>query len=345
MNMSSVLHRGTNTNVVEQTPVTAPPTRSAPNRPGDNRPDAWPAGAKVIVAILIAATVLGLIGSAIGLASGRDGANERQLRSSVASLTSERDDAVGQLADLDVELTSLQQRLQATQDDLDAQGDRNGVLADRISALEGQIATVTDERAAALDRAVGLESRIGDLTGERDAALGSVDQLTASLATVQTRLAAVTAERDALAKLFPVTLDRPLADVITPGKYGVKASEIYCAGLTSCGKAPVFADLTISKTTQGYLRLAAPQLAEGGLFRAAGALHLATGSKTAVPSCSGVARTATVAMTIFPGSYTVDAKGAATIAGLNAVATVEAPATGTCPAVLAFYSMTLSPRA
>ncbi len=342
--MSSVLYRGTNTNPMDQTPIPPPPT-SAPSRPGDSAPAPWPTGAKVIVAILIAATLLGLIGSAIGLASGGDGASERRLRDRVASLTAERDDAVAQLADLDVQLTSLQQRLQATQDDLDAQGDRNGALADRISSLEGQVVTLTDERAAALDRAVALESSIGDLTGERDAALDSVDLLEASLATVQTRLAAVTVERDALAKLFPVTFDRPLADVVTPGKYGVKATETYCAGLASCGKAPAFADLTISKTADGYLRLAAPQLADGGLFRAGGALHLATGSTTVVPACNGVARTATVAMTIFPGSYTVDAKGAAALAGLSAVVTVEAPATGTCPAVLAFYSMTIGPPA
>ncbi len=339
MNITNVLHRSrTSGGDVARTtrPMGAPPMASAPSvfslerntssgghrgqRGGPRRSS----GGVVLVALLALAAILGAIGTAVGFASRDDGSTERELRSQVATLASERGDAVDALAVLDGELASLRQQLIAAQDGA-------GGLADQVGVLEAQIASVSDQR---------------------DDAMASVDALDAELtlaqqelATTQQRLTDVSADRDAYARLFPMKFD-PSVDVTnTAGVYKVDATRIYCAGLSSCGAAPSMSDLTIKTTTEGYLRASIPGVVEGGLFRADGALHLVADSTLAVPACAGTARTAGVTMTIFPGSLEVGRDGASTVTGLNAVITVEAPAVGTCPAVLAFSSAELTARA
>ena len=129
------------------------------------------------------------------------------------------------------------------------------------------------------------------------------------------------------------------------GKYDIELSQVYCSGLSSCGKAPVLDDPTIRKTSDGFLRLDIPRFVEGGLFRADGALHMVADSTTAVPACAGTARASRVVMTILPGSYEIGHDGSGDVAALSAVVTVEAPAIGSCPATLAFYSAELAPHA
>lgn len=296
------------------------PGLSGPSGPGPSGPRArapWPTGAKVIVAILLVATVFATVGAAVGLASGDDGSNERQLTDQVATLTAERDEALADIEALDAELAALREQL--------AQAEAgNDDLAEQTAALE---------------------ERIAELNEQRDTAAGTVDELRAELTTAQQALVTAIAERDGLAALFPMKFDASLGTTATTGTYDVTLSQLYCSGFTTCGKAPSLADLTITSTADGQLRFTIPQFAEGGLFRADGVFHTVLDTTTAVPACDGVARTARVAMTIVPGSYEIGDDGVRDVTGLSAVITVEAPAVGACPAGLAFYSADLAPHA
>ena len=278
----------------------------------------------MLVALLAIAAVLGAIGTAAGFAPGDDGATERELRGQVATLTTQRAEAFEDIATLDGELVSLRRQL------VDAQEGANG-LAGEVGVLESRIASLSDQRAAAQSSADAL-----------DAELTLAQQ---ELASTQQRLAHVTAERDALAELFPVRFASSLDPVDTVGTYDVAAQRIYCVGLAACGSTPSMSDLTVRATPEGYLRADIPGFVEGGLFRADGAFHLVADSRFAVPACAGVARTAGVTMTMFAGDHEVARDGTGTIAGLNAVITVEAPAVGSCPAVLAFTSAELTAQA
>lgn len=341
MNITNVLHRSRTGGVdvaLRTKPVSAPPDAPAPHvyslergtgggDRGDDHDDAgarWPRGGVVLVALLAIAAVLGAVGTAAGFASGDDGSTERELRGEVAVLTSERGDAVEALAVLDGELVSLRRQLEAAQDGADG-------LAGQVGVLQARISSLSDQRAAALASVDALDAELTQAQQE--------------LAATQQRLTDVTADRDAFARLFPMKFDPSIDGADTAGVYRVDATRIYCVGLSSCGAAPSVSDLTIRTTPEGYLRANIPGVVEGGLFRADGALHLVADSTVAVPACAGVARTASVTMTIFPGSLEVDRDGARTVTGLNAVITVEAPATGTCPAVLAFTSAELIARA
>jgi hypothetical protein len=273
--------------------------------------------AKVLVGVLLVAAVLATVGAAVGLTSGDDGSAERQLQDQVATLTAERGEALADVATLDAELVDVRKQLQAAQAG-------NDDLADRADALEVQIAELMEQKAAAK---------------------GQVDELGADLATVKQQLTDAIAERDALAKVFPIKVDSALGNSATAGTYDVTLSQVYCSALTSCGKVPSLSDLTITATSDGRLRFKIPNFAEGGLFRADGVFHAVLDTTTAVPACDGVARAARVAMTIIPGSYEIGSDGVPDVVSLSAVITVEAAAVGSCPAGLAFYSVELAPQA
>ncbi|MDW3215019.1 MAG: hypothetical protein R8G01_13530 [Ilumatobacteraceae bacterium] len=340
MNITNVLHRSRTgggdvtrvTRPVAPQPHASPPTvfslerGTRSERAGRGRRDGspWPKGGVVLVALLAIAAVLGAVGTAAGFASGDDDSTERELRGQVATLTSERGAAIEAVAVLDAELVSLRELLFAAQGGADD-------LAGQVGTLQARVAALTDQRSTALASIDAL-----------DAELTLAQQ---ELAATQQRLTDVTADRDRFARLFPMTFDASLDAVDLVGVHRVDATRIYCAGLTTCGAAPSISDVTIRSTPEGYLRANIPGLVEGGLFRADGALHLVADSNLAVPSCAGAARTASVTMTIFPGGVTAGRDGTSTITGLNAVITVEAPAVGTCPAVLAFSSAELTARA
>jgi hypothetical protein len=318
--MTNVLHRRTKTAAVESrlpsAPDFVPPSLYPPDR--DDGPRApWPFGAKVLIAILIIAAVLGTVGTAIGFNSDGDESAERQLQDRIDSLTADRDNALDAVGQLDAELVTLRQRLQ------DAQAANDGLT----------------------DRVIELEDQIESLTVVRDEALSAADGLVAELATVRQRVTAAVAERDVLAKLFPIEVDSSLGDVAVVGKYDIKLSQVYCSGLSSCGKANLLDDPTIRKTADGFLRLDIPRFVEGGLFKADGALHMVADSTSAVPACAGTARASRVVMTILSSGFEIGRDGSADVAGLNAVITAEAPAVGSCPAALAFYTAELAPHA
>lgn len=318
MNMTKgLLHRSHTAaadGALHTTPDSGPPPA---HPPGTDSGDPWPMRARVLVALLVMATVLGTVGTVFGFTSGDDGATERTLRDQVASLTKERDDSLDAVDELDAELVTLRQRLRAAQDG-------NDDLIARTAELEDQIAALTAQRDAAKDTAASLE---------------------VELATMQQRLTNTIAERDALAALFPMTFDVPFGTPVVIGDYDVGLSEIDCSGLTWCGKAPLLADLSIRTTPEGTLRFTIPGFAEGGLAFADGAFLTVVDSNTAIPACAGTPRTARVTMTMFPGLLEIARDSVPEVINMKAVFTVEAAATGSCPAAQAFYSAELAPHA
>lgn len=346
MNMMHVLHREARPQFYDgvlPAPDFVPPTPGEV-QPGGT-PPRWPAAARAVVVVLVVAVVLGAIGTVIGVASRDDGSTVRELRDDVAALTVERDRAADTVRDLDAQLVTLRQRLadaEAANDSLGRDVDALGTQIDALTDLRAEALATVDDVTAQLDEALVT---IDDLTTQRDkaladtrAALATADERAAELVTVRERVTALVAKRDALAALFPMKFDVSLGDVAVVGTYDVTTSQVFCAGLSTCGKARLLDDLKITKTSDGFLRAAIPGFVEGGLFRADGALHLVADSTTAVPACDGKARTARIVMTAFPGSYQIAEDGTRKIVGLDGVITVEADAVGTCPAVLAFYA-------
>ena len=293
--------------------------------------------------MLVVATVLATVGIAAAFTAGDDGAAERRLSDSVATLTLERDNALESIGRLDAELADAQEQLQAAIDS-------NQVLADRTADLDAQVRALTEQRAAAVVAAevltatiAELETTVDDLQVELGDSEARADVLEAAVQAANRRAVDAIAERDAIARRFPVSFDVSLVDAAMVGRFDADVSQVRCSGLASCGKAPAIKQLTISRTTEGWLWMKVPGLAEGGLSRAGGALQFVTTSQTAIPSCDGAQRNANVTMTLFPGSFRIADDGARSIAEVGAVITVQAPATGTCPAVLAMYSAELTP--
>jgi hypothetical protein len=158
MNMTNVLHRRSKPDVAASPPqpahISAPPARHPPGI-GDDRPASSPIGVKVLVAILIVATVVGAVGITAALTSSNDGSVERQLQDRLTAITHERDDALDAVDQLDTELANLRQQLRAAQAG-------NADLTDRIGELE----TTIDAREASLQAA---NQRAVAAIGERDA--------------------------------------------------------------------------------------------------------------------------------------------------------------------------------
>lgn len=301
-------------------------------------PAPWPTSARVWAAILFVAAILLAVVVAVAAASSDDRAVEQQLRDQVAAVTAERDDALDAVEEIDGELATVRQQLEAAQTS-------NDELFDRSSELEAQVEALSSER----DQALATIDELTATVDELEAAIADLEQQTDALdAAVQTanqRVAAADAERDSLAKLFPITFDASLVGVDMVRTYAVGITKVHCTGSASCDTVPAIEELTITSAANGNLLVAIPQYVDGGLSQTGGALHMIAHSTTAVPRCGDDPRTAEVSMTIFPGSYRIDTDGARSVANVGGVMTIEAPAVADCPAALAFYAMVLTPKA
>lgn len=347
MNMTNVLHRRSRSQAhhPSQSVTTVLPPSEHTQMSLDPSPGRapWPNEAKVLVSILIVAAVVATIGVGVVMASGDDGSTERELRASISTLMQERSAAQADVLSIEAELEAARELLESAE----ASGDESAVL---VADLSTQVAALETERSEALAEAdrlaatvVMLEATVAELEAsvtERDA---SVDLLEAAVTTANERVAVALAAGDALAKLFPLRFDARLDDGAMPGRYGVQIAPVHCVGLPSC-PLPI-REVTIRRTTDGFLRLDASGVVEGGLSRTGGSLHLVAGSTTVLPLCNGVPRTAQVTMTLFPGSHELTADGAHAVAAIGAVIDVQAPAVDGCAAVLSFSSAELTPRA
>lgn len=335
MNMTEVLDRSRPTQTAEEAVPTTrpsqPPTTATPAiaQAGRGR---WPTGAKILVALLASAALLGAVGTIVGSSSDDINTEDldrleselEQARSEVDSVTAERNAALASVAVIDEQIAGVRAQLSATE------ATRDDLGAD-VARLDQDVASLRGEAAA-------LESA-------RDEALASAGELEADLVTAKALASTAVAERDARAALFPIEFDGSLAVADVTGEYDVDLSEAYCSGSTSCGKLPTIATATISATSQSHLRLAMASFPEMGLFRIDGGLHAVAESTAALPACDGVARRAHIAVTIYPHGFEVADGGAVEVTSLAASVTVEAPATGSCPAALAAYGAELTPTA
>lgn len=323
MNMTNVLHRKSGTAHELSSTAAAPPRTATPSVPSSP----WPRPARALVAILLVAAVVSTIAAIVG-AGGPSDSDVARLEDRVATLTTERNDALLQAVDLDKQLTTIREELAAAR----AAGEEQ---AGRIEVLQAQLADVTEARDSAV-------ATVADVTVERDEAraqltalTGQVDQLTGQVADLkvdvgdlQQKLAKAIAERDAAKNVKPIKVDVSLAGVNMVGKYTVKVTD-------EVGTAPKFTQLTITTTKDGWLWMTVPGVGEGGLTMVDGSLQWLVSSTTAVPACNGVARQAQVIMTVSADGYSVSSSGVART-GIHGVLTVTAPASGSCGAVIAF---------
>lgn len=333
MKMSRGLLHRSRSSALDSTAYTAtgfaPPPPAAPD--DADRPR-WPNSAKVLVALLLVATVVATIAAVVGAAArDEDAATARSLRAEIAALTAARDEANSDVESLDAELAAVQEQLAAVE------AENDGLEAAAVGR-DAQIADLTE-------RAAELDDRIATVTEARDAAAAKAEQLEAALVTERERIVEVSAERDALAALFPMTFDTPFGADSAVGVYDVTTSRVYCAGLATCATAPALADLTIVKATGNNTRFSIPGFAAGDMFWADGAFHAVVDSTTVLPACDGVARTGRMWMTIFPGTLEIERDRAPGVVDLQGVISIEAPPIGNCSGVLAFYSIGLSPHA
>lgn len=352
MNITNVLDRASHRGA--EAPTTGsphPPTTTPPDAGYAGKPS-WPTGAKVLVAILALAALLGVAGTAIGFASGDEPAPSNdalvdQLRGQVATLTAERDAATASVAALDDQIAAVRDELRAAQAERDQLGDqvagrddRIAALNERIGALRGRLAKLVDQRDGARATVTELE---GQLSTARQQAAATIAGLEGQLSTARQRAAAAIAERDALAKLFPIGFSGAIAIDDVVGNYRLDLKQVYCSGLASCGTAPAITTAKLTATAQDYLRLTMGSLTDANVYRIEGGLHSVAQSTTALPACNGTTRAAHVTTTLYPHGFEVADDGSVDVTSLAGSVTIEAPATGSCPAALAFYSAELTP--
>lgn len=282
------------------------------------------------MAVLAVAALLGTIGTIVGFTSGDDATStEQELEATVASLTDERTERLGDVTEL-----------QATIDTVTVERDD---LALEFVELENAGAAVAAERDELLAGMTDLNSMIVDLTRERNELIVEVAELEADLATEARRATEALAERDALADLFPMTFDAALEGVELVGTYDVDATLVYSNGFAPGAVLPQLDEFVIRETPEGYLEVVIDDVATAGLFRVDGALYAITDSMTAVPPCNGTPRSAGLTATFYAHGLTVADDGSRQVTDLGASITVRAPATAGCPAALAFYGAELTP--
>jgi uncharacterized protein YoxC len=311
------------------TPGQAPPAGRPRATPHVTPP--WPPRAKLWVAVLLVAAVLGAVGTVIGFTSGDDTATTpTELEATIDALTTERADLVAQTNDL-----------QATIDTLTAE--RDGLVA-QISDLDATIETTADQRDGLAIELAGVEATLTNRTVQRDALVRRIAIVETDLVDQTQRTSTVVAERDALATLFPIDFDASLVGVDLVGTYDVDLTRAYCEGFATCATLPPVDEFAIRATPEGWLELVIDDFVTAGLYRVDGALYAIADSTTAVAACAGTARVARVAVTMYANGLTVADDGTTQVTDLGASLTLQAPATSTCPAGLAFYGAQVTPQ-
>jgi hypothetical protein len=222
--------------------------------------------------------------------------------------------------------------------------DERDDLAEQVAELTTQYDEVVAERDELVEEVSAGEVAIEAVTAERDELAGEIDVLEAALETQQGLTAAVTAERDGLAALFPVEVDTSLVGVDLVGTYDAVYTETYCEGLESCEAAPSTTEVQIRETPEDWLELVMDGYVTTALFRVDGGLYAVTDSTTALSDCNGEPRLAHITITMYARGVEAAADGTTTVTSLGASFTTETPAVGDCPAGLAFYGAQLTPR-
>jgi hypothetical protein len=304
--------------IATRTTGTGPPKEMPPIERYLTTP--WPRRAKVATAALAVLAVGGAVGTVVQLLD--DDVDVTPYETRIDDLTIARDTALADVDRLESELAGV-----------------NGELATATTELAtARIAgeQLTTELAAAEDRIAMLTGDVIDLQAANTMVGDQVLDLRADNA-------AVTAERDALAAMFPMTLDASLVGVDIAGAYDVDWTPAYNSGLADIA-LPGVARVRIVQTPEGWLAIDVPGVVNAGLHRSDGSLVAVVDSTTAVPAVNGVARTARVAITVYATEGTVTDDGTTTLTELGMSVAVSTPATATTPAGVALYGAELTPR-
>lgn len=353
--MTDLAERTTGVDVVDKTtpsptPGHAPPGRLPPITSHVTPP--WPPRAKAVVAVLLVIAVLGVVGTVIGFLSDDDTTTtEQEYESTIETLTTERSDLVAQATELQATIDSLDAErdaavaqvteLEATIDTLTADG---GATVAQVADLEAAVESLIAARDGLANEVIWLEATIAARTGQRDDLVAQVTDLESDLA-AQTRLTGTAvADRNAFADLFPIEFDASIQDIDLVDTYDVELSKAYCEGFTTCATLPSVDELTIRETPEGYLELVIDDYVTAGMYRVDGAFYAIADSTTAVAPCAGTARVARIATTLYGHGLSVADDGTPQVTDLGASLTVQAPATASCPAGLAFYGAQVTPQ-
>ena len=168
--------------------------------------------------------------------------------------------------------------------------------------------------------------------------------LTGELAAQIDRTTTLTAERDALAALFPMTFDATLTGVDLVGTYDLTWEQIYCDGLTNCGTVPAVKTATITANDAGWLTITIGDFMTGMLDRTDGSLSTVIDNTTATPPIANSPRVSRVAINVYAHGITIGADGTRHIDDLGASIVVNAAPVSGFPAGVALYGLTLTPR-
>jgi hypothetical protein len=304
------------------------------------------------VAVLLVVAVLGVVGTVIGFMND-DGTTttEQEFESTIETLTAERSDLVTEATQLQATIDTLTverdasvaqvTELEATVETLTVERDASVA---QVTELEATIDTLTAARDAVATQVVWLEATIATRTSQRDDLVAQVTDLESALAAQTALTITAVAERNALADLFPIEFDASIQDTDLVGTYDVDLSKAYCDGFTTCATLPSVDELTIRETPEGYLELVIDDYVTAGMFRVDGAFYAIADSTTAVAPCAGTARVARIAATLYGHGLSVADDGTPQVTDLGASLTVQAPATASCPAGLAFYGANVTPQ-
>jgi peptidoglycan hydrolase CwlO-like protein len=316
----------------------------------------WPSSARIWVVVLAVIALLGAFGTVIGFMSGgEDTTAPEDAQATIEALTAERADLVAQATDLQATIdtltaqrTDLQAQLETvTAERTDLQAQLETVTAERTD-LQATIDTLTAERTDLQAQLSGVQSELTSLTADRDAAVAEIADLEAALTAQTQATTAAIAQRNALAKAFPLDVEASLdgltsADLV--GTYDVELTKAFCGGFASCATVPAIDELTLRTTPEGWLQLVIPNVVTAGLFRVDGALYAIADGTLPLASCGGVPRAAEFTVTIYAQGLSVAADGTAAVTGLAGSLTVQALATASCPTGLAFYGAQITPQA
>ena len=277
----------------------------------------WPQRARITVAALSVVAIAGVLGTTLQAVSD-DGTAD--LDAQIVQLTEQRDTLADTNEALEADLTGATARLAAVDFELTAVEAELEAAGSRISTLSGDV----------IEMRVANETLAADLA-TTDIALA--DQVDATQAVV--------AERDALAALFPLTVDTTLRGQDIVGTYDVTWTPAYNSGLADIA-VPTVRRVTISRTGEGWLRVDIPGVVRADLMRTDGALFTMLDSTTAVPAVDGVPRVARVAITVYAGDTTTTVGGATTVDGLGLSIAISTDDVGTVPGGVALYGAELT---
>ena len=300
----------------------------------------WPRSAKIVTAVLAVLAVAGVFGT--GWQYFNDDAADYQAQ--VSDLTDQRNALLAQNGNLRTDADALEaDQAQVTADNALLTADKAQLTADNAE-LTADNAQLQAESAAVSAELTAAQAQNSTLSTELAVATAQVNGVNNQVYDLRATNETVTAERDALAAMFPMVVGTSLEGVDITGTYGVKWFPAYNSGLANIS-LPNVSQVVISKTPEGWIQVGIPGVVTAGLFPSDGALSTMVDTTTAVPPANGVARIARVTLTIHTGETATAEDGTTTVTGLGMSIGISTPAVEDAPAGVALYGAELTPQA